>query len=68
MRHLTLTIFFAFVAKGWPTSGAVNMLEASLVLLVALIKDCDGGAIRHADDFARELKGGGGERVTQTQG
>ena len=41
--------------------GAVNVLKANLVLLIALGQYDDGVTVSHADDLARELKGGGRE-------
>ena len=39
--------------------GAVNVLRANLVLLVALGQYGDGVAVSYAHHLARELKGGG---------
>jgi hypothetical protein len=41
--------------------GAVNVLKANLVLLVALEQYGDGVTVSDTHHFARELKGGGRE-------
>ena len=53
--------FLALLPKSLRRLGAIKVLEAYLVLLVALIEHRDGVAVRHAHHLARKLKGLGGE-------
>ena len=60
-EHLCRECLLGLAAKVLRRLGAVNVLEAYLVLLVALIEHRDGVAVRHSHHLARELKGLGGE-------